>query len=161
MYGAQLSYAGFTLGGSAQITHDNGNGLTNTLLLSAGDTRAGLVSLSSTKGGAALDFGGQAYDVSLQYASGPYAVSFGYYHSGVNGIRRNDSGNAFTNSNGKQDTTDLYQASGKYNLGPGVDALATVGYVDYKDQRKGTLGVSDAAFEDTGYAAMTGLSLTF
>ena len=47
-------------------------------------------------------------------------------------------------------------APGHCNLGPGVDALATVGYIDYKGQRKGTMGVSDA-----GYAAMTGLSLTF
>jgi len=164
VYGAQVSYAGFTLGGSAQLTRDDakGGGLTNTLLSTAGVTTASTVSLSATKGLAPLDFGGQAYDVSLMYASGPYAVSFGYFHSGVNGIRNSNSGNVFTNNNGgKQDTIDLYQASGKYNLGPGVDALATVGYIDYKDQRKGTLGVSDAAFENTGYTAMTGLSLTF
>jgi len=167
MYGTQVSYAGFTLGGSAQITHqDNtrvyqgGAGLTNPLLAASGDTRAGVLTYSASKNGQALDFGGVAYDMSLQYASGPYAVSFGYYHSEVNGIR-NRSAVALSSSNGKQDTIDLYQASGKYNLGPGVDALATVGYIDYKDQRKGTMGLSDAAFENSGWAAMTGLSLTF
>ncbi|TAN54929.1 MAG: porin, partial [Magnetospirillum sp.] len=140
-------------------------GLTNTLLPLSGDTRAGLVSLAATKGtangGNSLDFGGIAYDVALQYASGPYAVSFGYFRSEVNGLRRNDIGGSLNNSNNKKDTIEFYQASGKYNLGPGVDALATVGYADYKDQRKGTMGVSDAAYENSGWAAMTGLSLTF
>ena len=162
MYGAQVSYAGFTLGGSAQIAHQDNksnSNLTDSFLNATTDPRAG-VKIGTTKGSQAIDFGGNAYDVSLQYASGPYAVSFGYYHSEVNGIR-NSSTTAFQSSNGKQDTIDLYQASGKYNLGPGVDALATVGYVDYKDQRKGTMGVSDAAFENSGWAAMTGLSLTF
>lgn len=153
MYGAQLSYAGFTLGGSTQITtQDSRSGaLTNPLLVTSGDTRAGLVSLSATKGGGNIDFGGIAYDVSLQYANGPYAVSVGYFRSEVQGLL----------SNTKQDVIEFYQASGKYNLGPGVDALATVGYADYKDERKGTMGVSDSAYENSGWAAMTGLSLTF
>jgi hypothetical protein len=162
MYGAQVSYAGFTLGGSAQFAkQDNrsNSGLTTSLLNATGDGRSA-VNLASTKGGQAVDFGGVAYDVSLQYASGPYAVSFGYYRSEVNGIR-NSSTTALNSNNGKSDVIELYQASGKYNLGPGVDALATVGYVDYKDQRKGTLGVSDSAYENSGWAAMTGLSLTF
>ncbi|WP_156612597.1 hypothetical protein [Paramagnetospirillum marisnigri] len=59
------------------------------------------------------------------------------------------------------DTIEFYQASGKYNLGPGVDVLATLGYANYKDERKGTMGVSDAAYENSGFAAMTGLSLAF
>ncbi len=89
--------------------------------------------------------------MSLQYASGPYAVSFGYFRSEVEGIRVNT----------KKDVIEFYQASGKYNLGPGVDVLATVGYADYKDERKGSMGVSDAAYENSGWAAMTGLSLAF
>ncbi len=161
-FGTQLSYAGFTLGGSYQrARQDNSqggvNGLSNTVIAATSTTvLSGTVNLSATKGGVALDFGGDAYDVGLQYATGPYAISVGYFHSGVNGIM-----NPTLTNGGKQDTIDLYQASGKYNLGPGVDALATVGYIDYKDQRKGLMGVSDSAYENSGWAAMTGLSLTF
>ncbi|RAU23539.1 porin [Paramagnetospirillum kuznetsovii] len=162
VYGAQISYAGFTLGGSTQVTRDDhrSSALTNTLLSATGDTRAGLVSLSATKNSQQLDFGGVAYDVSLMYASGPYAVSVGYFRSEVNGIA-NVSTTAANSNNGRGDVIEFYQASGKYNLGPGVDALATVGYADYKDQRKGTMGTIDAAYENSGWAAMTGLSLTF
>lgn len=169
MYGTQLSYAGFTLGGSAQIAHQDNNkggsatsdtsGMTNSLLGTLADARAG-VNIGTTKGSARIDFGGIAYDASLMYASGPYAVSFGYFHSEVNGIM-NTTTTAATSNNGKRDVIEFYQASGKYNLGPGVDALATVGYADYKDQRKGTMGVSDANYENSGWTAMSGLSLTF
>ncbi|MDO8607504.1 MAG: porin [Phaeospirillum sp.] len=163
-FGTQLSYAGFTLGGSAQKSVQNNDrvgqsNLTNTLLgatFTAGTSANGLAGIGTNKGSAPLDFGGVAYDVSLMYASGPYAVSFGYYHSEVNGIMTPTAAQS-----GKKDTVEFYQASGKYNLGPGVDALATIGYADYKDQRKGTMGISDAAYENSGWAAMTGLSLTF
>ena len=166
MYGTQLSYAGFTLGGSAQIAHQDNSpgaaagGLTNSLLLASGDSRAGLVNLATVKNNQQLDFGGIAYDVSLMYASGPYAVSVGYFRSEVVGIK-NDSTVALSSHNGRGDVIEMYQASGKYNLGPGVDALATVGYIDYKDQRKGTMGATDANYENSGWTAMTGLSLTF
>ncbi|OAN49268.1 hypothetical protein A6A04_03900 [Paramagnetospirillum marisnigri] len=153
MYGAQLSYAGFTLGGSIQMATQNNTGpqatLTNSVMSTTGANTS--VNLSAVKGGGQLDFGGTAFDVSLMYASGPYAVSFGYYRSEVKGLLAN-SGN---------DVIEFYQASGKYNLGPGVDVLATLGYANYKDERKGTMGVSDAAYENSGFAAMTGLSLAF
>ena len=154
-YGTQLSYAGFTLGGSFQHSaQDTGSkaGLSNTVIAAtSGTVLAGTVSVGSAKGNVPLDFGGNAYDVGLQYASGPYAVSFGYFRSEVNGIV----------GSSKKDVIEFYQASGKYNLGPGVDALATLGYADYKDQRKGTMGVSDAAYENSGFVASTGLALTF
>lgn len=151
-YGAQLSYAGFTLGGSFQrASDDRRNGGTTSAVL------AGPAQIGSIKGGSEIDFGGYAYDVGLSYASGPYAVSFAHFHSSVVGITNS------TLRNGKDDTIDAYQASGKYNLGPGVDVLASVGYIEYKDQRDGlpNTAIVNSQYSNSGWAAMTGLSLAF
>lgn len=156
-FGTQLSYAGFTLGGSYQKANDDQrNGGVSSAVFS-GTSQIGNLS-GKASGGGNLDFGGHAYDVGLQYASGPYAVSFAYFHSSVIGLI------GTTLSNGKEDTIDAYQASGKYNLGPGVDVLASVGYIEYKDQRDGLAGLSanaNSQYSNSGWAAMTGLSLKF
>lgn len=69
-YGTQLSYAGFTLGGSYRNQHHNlGSDAGNIVDV------AGLGNVSNTPG----SFGnGNAYDVGLSYATGPYAISFSY-----------------------------------------------------------------------------------
>ncbi len=114
--GAQLSYAGFTLGGSYRAQLVDG--------VNASD--------------------GRAWDLGLQYANGPYAVSLATFQSKVG---------SDANVGGK-DTTAVYQISGKYSLGAGVDALTSLGYLGYDDE-----GPDDN--DNHGYVAMTGLSLTF
>ena len=122
--GLNLSYAGFTLGGSyRQVLADT-------------DLTAGL---------ATLDLSGKAWDVGLQYASGPYAVSLAYFQSKVEGATNNS----------QDDKIEFYQLSGKYNLGAGVDALASVGYANFQDETK------TVQTENKGWVAMTGLSLAF
>ena len=116
--GANLSYAGFTLGGSyRQVVAD-----------------AVLNSLD-----------GKAWDIGLQYASGPYAVSLSYFQSQVEGNVANSS----------EDEIEFIQLSGKYNLGAGVDALASVGHAKFEDET----GLD--ANENKGWVVMTGLSLAF
>jgi hypothetical protein len=179
-YGAQLSYAGFTLGGSFQrSSDDHGNGaLTNSVLGtgaagangsqtygSAGTAASYVQPGGSTAAPKTLngnssvgnDFGGIAYDIGLSYASGPYAVSFGYFRSEVNGAMN------LIGVSDRKDTIQLYQASGKYALGPGVDLLAVVGYAEYKDQRAGlsTTKELNDAWQNSGWALMTGVGLTF
>ena len=116
--GANLSYAGFTLGGSyRQVVAD-----------------------------AALDtLDGKAWDIGLQYASGPYAVSLSYFQSQVEGNVANSS----------EDEIEFIQLSGKYNLGAGVDALASVGHAKFEDET----GLDQN--ENKGWVVMTGLSLAF
>ncbi len=118
--GAQIAYAGFTLGGSYRLydqTLNNG--------------RRG-----------ALD--GRAWTVGLQYAIGPAAVSLGYFDSRTYGTGK-----------GKNDKVQNYNMSGKWTLGRGVDALTTIGHVRF-DGRTGL-----AEDNNRGWAAMTGLALTF
>ena len=116
--GANLSYAGFTLGGSyRQVVAD--------ALLDSLD--------------------GKAWDIGLQYASGPYAVSLSYFQSQVEGNVANSS----------EDEIEFIQLSGKYNLGAGVDALASVGHAKFEDET----GLD--ANENKGWVVMTGLSLAF
>lgn len=126
--GLNLSYAGFTLGGSYRQIVDN-----NQLSTNAGT------------GLDAVSYDGKAWDVGLQYASGPYAVSLSYFQSKT----------ADLISVSADDKIEFYQLSGKYTLGAGVDALASIGHAQYKDEQR------QAAGENKGWVAMTGLSLAF
>lgn len=157
-YGTQLSYAGFTLGGSyrhQQAAYGSG-------------TVADLASLGAvtTQGNGSLG-NGRAYDVGLQYATGPYAVSFDYYNSHVAhtdttnlttalaaGLATNDGA-----ANNGHDMVDMYQLSGKYNMGPGVDILASTGYAVYNSALGSTAGGDTN--HNSGWVVMSGLDLTF
>ncbi|MCR6629445.1 MAG: porin [Magnetospirillum sp.] len=119
-FGGQLSYAGFTVGGSYRKV--------------AADAAVD-----------ALD--GNGWDAGIQYASGPYAVSFAYFKSKVEGA-----------ATPGDDEIEIYQASGKYALGPGVDVLATVGHAKFEDEAGA--GVANNG-KNEGWAVMTGLSLAF
>lgn len=113
--GLQVSYAGFTVGGSyANINHDT----------------------TTDKG---LD--GRVFTAGIQYASGPAAVSFAYMDSKAEGA-----------VGGGDDRGKIYQASGKYNLGPGIAAVATVGHVDFEDE---------GADANDGWTAFSGLKVSF
>jgi len=134
-FGTQISYAGFTVGGSYR-KQDAANTLDH------------------------LGVNGTAWDVGVQYASGPYAVSAAYFKSSVdNGSYSVSSSTGYNNSltpgEGK-DKVEIYQVSGKYSLGAGVDVLASVAHAKYED------GTSTAGADNNeGWTAMTGLSLAF
>jgi hypothetical protein len=116
--GTQLSYQGFTVGGSYRNIND--------------EVRTGFNSGE-----------GYVWDAAVAYAAGPYAVSLAYFHSQAEG----------STTIAKDLKEEVYQASGKYALGPGVDALASVGYVKYD---------SEIATENNkGWVVMSGLSLAF
>jgi outer membrane protein OmpU len=142
-YGTQLTYAGFTLGGSWHQQRNNG----------VNDTAdaASLGEQTQYKGSLG---NGSSFDLGLQYATGPYAVSMAYYHSAVQHNMMN--ANAALNGN---DTVDAYQLSGKYSLGAGVDLLASAGYIEYNGAApKVTPGDVN---HNSGWTVMSGLSLTF
>lgn len=119
--GTQLTYAGFTLGGSYRSIHD------------------------SEASNSTVSSDGNVWDAGLAYAWGNYAVSIAYLHT-------QEKGQITVGGSNKMDT---YQASGKYSMGPGVDALASVGYQKYDGETAG------ATQDNKGWAAMTGLSLAF
>ena len=124
-FGTQLSYAGFTLGGSYRNVSQNAN--------------------SSSATSTATGYG---WDVGLQYATGPYAVSLAYFNSKVAG-----------SSTVGEDEVTAYQLSGKYNLGAGVDLLASVGHIEFDDE-SAKASNSDSNHNE-GWTVMTGLSLQF
>ncbi len=87
----------------------------------------------------------RTWDAGIQYASGPYAVSLFYFNSKSAGTQNVAGDDEFT----------VYQLSGKYALGPGVDVLATIGHAEYEDE------TNLAQNENKGWSVMTGLSLAF
>jgi len=188
-YGGQLSYAGFTLGGSYRTQKANygqaatGLSVTNgTVAGGANSNGAGgsldLAQLGEQSTGGNGSFGnGAAFDVGLQYANGPYAVSFSYFQSNVQHCRftaqqigsslgSTACTNSSTTSNNVtgDDTIEFYQVSGKYNLGAGVDLLASAGYASYNSvmlKNDGSATQVGDKNHNSGWTVMSGISLTF
>jgi len=133
--GTQLSYAGFTLGGSYRDISQNGSGLTSGV-----QNNAATGTNSST---------GYVWDLGLMYETGPWAVGVVYFKS----VAAGDMATA------GEDTAEIYQISGKYNMGAGVDLLATVGHAEYDDES--AKAATNDANHNEGWAVMTGLSLQF
>jgi len=122
--GTQLSYAGFTVGGSYRQANAD----------KSVDAVASVGGLSA-----------KVWDAGVQYESGPYAISLIYFNSKA----------PHSSTVTADDEFSVYQLSGKYTLGAGVDALASVGYADYDSSS------TSQADSNKGWAVMTGLSLTF
>lgn len=82
---------------------------------------------------------GTSYNLGVSYSSGPFGVSLSYFHGEVE-------------DQSEQDTIHL---SGKYALGPGVSANATIGYAEFADD--------DAVGTDEVEATyiVTGIRLSF
>jgi len=135
--GANVSYAGFTVGGSFRktiVNNVNGHGVVDA------DVTGGSGNVLNL-----AQQGGRAWDAGVSYANGPYTVSLAYFNSKVGGDPANVG----------RDKIEIFQASGKYNLGAGVDVLASVGHANFKDE------TATASNNNKGWAVMTGLGLTF
>lgn len=93
----------------------------------------------------------RAWEIGVAYESGPYGVSLGYIQTTLeNGGTTGD------------DENRVIELAGLYNLGPGVDLVGGIGYVEFED------GVADGATqqqrdasENDGWVVATGLSLAF
>ena len=133
--GLNLSYAGFTLGGSFRWNMQ--------------DVKNGGIGGSNTATGYSLN--GHAWDAGLMYATGPWATSLSYFGSHVDGISR-------TNAGKKEEVT-FVQASAIYDLGPGVALQGLVGYGDYKAST--SAAVRDSTEQNKGWTALTGIAVEF
>ncbi len=126
--GTQLSYAGFTLGGSMRWN----------------DHKVADTAYTPVAGGRRSQ-SGHAWDAGLMYGQGPWAVSIAYYQSSVK--NRLDIA--------AKDVIQFYQASAKYDLGPGVAVQGSAGYGKLNGEAR-----TDATV-NKGWYAMTGVALTF
>jgi outer membrane protein OmpU len=98
---------------------------------------------STSTGGGSV--GGWAWDAGLSYETGPYTVGFTYFY---------EAQKETINTKGN-DTSKYYQLGGKYTMGPGVDLLASVNYLNHKDEAN-----TDAS-NTNGWAVITGINLAF
>lgn len=118
--GLNLSYMGFTVGGAYRV-------------------------MDSDDAGALTTVDGKAWDLGIQYAEGPYAVSLSYTRSDVEG------GAAAAN-----DEIDLWRIGAKYALGPGVNLFGQVAYLNAEDES----GLATAGNEGA-WGGVVGLKLVF
>ncbi|SIS49393.1 porin [Insolitispirillum peregrinum] len=135
--GGQVGYAGFTFGGGYRDVSQD-------LKASNGLTLAGL--------GARDEMNGRAWDVGLQYKTGPYGVSLAYFDSSMENAAKNVS----------DDTMKIWELAGEYTMGPGVALVAGVAHVDFENgTAAGATTAQKNSNENSGWVVATGLSLTF
>jgi len=135
--GLKFSYMGFTLGAGYFNYNDH---LAN--------------ARSAT---AALSLDGHSWNTGLSYASGPWAASVMYYAESHRGTIGGVSTPGSSEDHGNE-TFETYLLSGKYALGPGIDAKATGFYGEYDGRNYGNAG---AKYDSKGIGLVTGLDLTF
>lgn len=153
--GLQLSYGGFTLGGSSlirDVPDDATATVGGTLIsnsLAASTFGAGTTSTAVARAAA---YAGNTYTIGLSYATGPYSLSAAFFHDNSKSIKA-------LNGTGKADSTDVYDIGAAYAAGPGVVFRAGVGYVDYR----GSVASASTKYlnNNSGVAALTGVKLDF
>jgi len=91
---------------------------------------------------------GDGYNLGVAYSTGPFGVSLSYF----NGEREGTSTAGVLTGQAEQDT---FALSGKYTLGPGVTAAATLGHSTYETDNTG------ANSEVEGTFFVTGIKLSF
>lgn len=91
----------------------------------------------------------EGYNLGAAYASGPWGVSLGWFH----GERDGATTAGVTSGQAEHDT---YALSGKYALGPGVTAAATLGYTEYSTD---DTGVTNDEADGTYF--VVGMKLSF
>lgn len=94
----------------------------------------------------------EGFNVGVAYATGPWGVSLGWSHGEVEG----STSGVVTSGNGEQDT---YALSGKYALGPGVTAAATLGHTEYATDNTDAAGTALEGNEATYF--VVGMKLSF
>ncbi|MCW9001429.1 MAG: porin [Rhodospirillales bacterium] len=105
--GLNISYAGFTVGGSyAKVSIDN-NALAN----------------DAVSGGMGW-YDGDVFDLGVSYKTGPYGISLTYLRSEVEG----------DTANNDDDEVTFISLGGSYDMGPGVQLVGSLIHGDYDDE---------------------------
>ncbi len=134
--GLNVSYKGFTVGGSA-------------LKRMVGEADKGL---------AAAARAGLSWDGGVSYVTGPYGVSLTYFVGQAATGVVNNGGTATVDTgtnNGVYDRDSVWALSGAYDLGPGVKLTESLIAVKYSTND----GI--AADQNKGFAAITGIGVKF
>lgn len=142
--GLNVSYKGFTVGGSylkrdldADYGRNTSSNVSGTVLTGAQLANAAKV--------------GNLWDAGISYVTGPYGVSFNYFH----GTAANTNGG----TKGYTDDRDhIYTLSGSYDLGPGVTLSESLFSFGYNSGVGGSVGTANS---NTGWGAVTGLNVNF
>lgn len=88
---------------------------------------------------------GWAANIGVTYTTGPFAIGLAWHHSEAEGSRLISD----------EDKVDQILASAAYTLGPGVDLIGSLFYIDYNDE------TSDQANNNNGVGLVGGVRLSF
>jgi hypothetical protein len=88
---------------------------------------------------------GWAANIGVTYTTGPFAIGLSYHHSNTEGSTSTDG----------SDKVDQVLASAAYTLGPGVDLIGSLFWIDYNDE------TGDSANNNEGVGLIGGVRLSF
>lgn len=152
--GLNIGYGGFTFG-TAYGSHRDGfemQDFSNTFG-PGGVTSSDIVSSE-----------GSAWEIGLAYESGPFGISLNYFDGDVEGAVCNAAAVAGDACFG-EDESQIYQLSGMYKLGSGVDVIATLGHAEYDDEVNETIHLTPDAdnpsADNEGTYFVLGTRITF
>lgn len=141
--GLQLGFGGLTVGGSYMRVKD-GRSAAGSCGFGAGTATAGNTSGTATVA-PGCDIDGEAWDVGVQYVSGPASVSLSYLHGtnkGTIGVPGED----------KHWNVTLV---GRYTLAPGIALMAALFHAEFNGKDAGS------GFDNEGTGVVGGLLLNF
>lgn len=133
--GLQLTYAGFSVGGSYRDVDLDVSGALEGTGNNGSDYNA--------------PGDGYAWAAGIGYATGPYAIGFGYQASVAEGAF------ATTGVNTNEDEIDAWIVEGSYDMGAGVGVGASVFQVDYDDE------TTNWNANNEGWGFATGIMVSF
>jgi len=150
--GTQISYQGFTVGGSIFNRSVPSNAELNGVN-TVGALGGAHVTPSALARTAA--YAGQSWDAGVSYANGPASVSVGYFHDVSKSVQG-------LNGTGKSDSTAVWELGAAYVMGPGVTLKGSIANVDYKgDILSSASAASVAANNNKGTLVVTGVKVDF
>jgi len=155
--GTQVSYAGFTLGGSIFVRDVPTSGTLDGVYSDAAAATVGGVGTTANHLAQVGAYAGQSWDAGVSYATGPYGVSVGYFHDASKSA-------VLLNGTGKADTTSVWELGGSYLLGPGVALKASVSKVAYDGDTLTAAtvnGQTNYKNHNDGVLAVTGVRVDF
>lgn len=96
------------------------------------------------------DADGRVWEAGVSYKTGPYGISLTYLDA------TQEQGGLTSAAASADDESKVWQLSTSYNMGPGVDLVGGLAYVDFD-----SAGSASTGNDNDGWVAATGLSLSF
>lgn len=147
--GADVTYQKTFNGGTTGTTIQDENGVRGGLSVGVAGFTFGGSYININNNGNVKDIDASGWDLGVQYATGPYAVSLTYMS-----LEEDDSAAV----NAQEDTSKFWAVGASYDLGAGVTLVGSVFGAEYDDA---SVTAANHVNDNEGFGVVTGLKVSF